>query len=128
MDLLFVFNYKFFVVQVLFPSLIGNLVEIEDGPAAVIGDENRKVPLSRRKRDGKARHIGWSESQKTCLNRVETSAERGNPMDLVDKKGISQIERTGLGFLFWGAMRNLFRYILNGYSFSFLILGYDLNI
>jgi hypothetical protein len=27
-------------------------------------------------------------------------------MDLVDKKGISQIERTGLGFLFWGAMRN----------------------
>ena len=43
-------------------------------------------------------------------------------MDLVDKKGISQIERTGLGFLFWGAMRNLFRYILNGYNFSFLIL------
>ena len=52
----------------------------------------------------------------------ETSAERGNPMDLVDKKGISQIERAGLGFLFWGAMRNLFRYILNGYNFSFLIL------
>ncbi len=58
MDLLFVFNYKFFVVQVLLPSLIGNLVEIEDGPAAVIGDENRKVPLSRCKRDGKARLIG----------------------------------------------------------------------
>jgi hypothetical protein len=52
----------------------------------------------------------------------------GYPMDLADKKGTSQIERTGLGFLFWGAMRNLFRYILNGYSFSFLILGYDLNI
>jgi hypothetical protein len=27
-------------------------------------------------------------------------------MDLVDKKGISQIERTGLGFLFWGAIRS----------------------
>jgi len=57
MDLLFNFNYKFFVVQVLLSSLIGNLVEIEDGPAAVIGDENRKVPLPRRKRDGKVRHI-----------------------------------------------------------------------
>jgi hypothetical protein len=31
----------------------------------------------------------------------KTSAERGDPMDLVDKKGISQIERTDLGFLFW---------------------------
>jgi hypothetical protein len=58
MDLLFAFNYKFFVIQVLLSSLIGNLVEIEDGPAAVIGDENRKAPLSRCKRDGKARDIG----------------------------------------------------------------------
>ncbi len=48
-------------------------------------------------------------------------------MDLVDKKGISQIERTGLGFLFWGAMGNelAILYTLNGYNFSFLILGYN---
>ena len=35
-------NYKIYVVQVLFPSLIGNLVRVGDGPAAVIGDECRR--------------------------------------------------------------------------------------
>ena len=33
--------------QVLDTSLIGNLVEIEDGPAAVVGDEGRTMPLFR---------------------------------------------------------------------------------
>lgn len=36
------FNYKAYVVQVLFPSLKGNLVRFGDGPAAVIGDERRR--------------------------------------------------------------------------------------
>jgi hypothetical protein len=42
LDFLFIFSYKFHVVQVLLSSLIGNLVRIEDGPAAVVGDERRR--------------------------------------------------------------------------------------
>ncbi len=39
-------------------SVIGNLVKIGDGPAAVIGDESCKMPLCRSKRDGKAQQVG----------------------------------------------------------------------
>ena len=47
-------------------GLIGNPVQIGSGPAAVIGDERRNA-TARQKPGGKARQVGWSESQKTCL-------------------------------------------------------------
>jgi len=50
-------------VQVLVLSLIGNPVRIGDGPAAVVGDERRKRPLSGLVNSslligGKARQVG----------------------------------------------------------------------
>jgi len=42
-------------IQVLDKSLKGNPVKIGDGPASVIGDKSRKMPLCRWKRHGKAR-------------------------------------------------------------------------
>jgi len=43
-------------------------VRIGDGPTAVIGDESRMKSLSDES-DGKTRPVGWSVSQKTCLDR-----------------------------------------------------------
>jgi hypothetical protein len=58
---------------------IGKPVKFRYGPAAVIGDQRRNMPLSdllseacekcsilHKPRDGKARQVERSESQKTC--------------------------------------------------------------
>ena len=50
----------------LLGSLIGNLVGIEGGPAAVIGDELRNKTTGHVKA-GKVRSVVGSENQKTCL-------------------------------------------------------------
>jgi len=55
LTLIYVFITQIESVQVLDKSLKGNPVKIGDGPASVIGDKSRKMPLCRWKRDGKAR-------------------------------------------------------------------------
>jgi hypothetical protein len=55
-------------------------VKIGDRPAAVIGDEIRTRPLFRL-RNGKARKLGGSESQKTCLiEKVLASRRQAGPL------------------------------------------------
>ena len=44
---------------------------IGDGPAAVIGDEGREMPLAGKA--GKARSVGRSGSQKTCLDKLRNN-------------------------------------------------------
>ena len=41
-------------------------MKVGSGPAAVIGDESRKFATVTFERDGKARQVERSESQKTC--------------------------------------------------------------
>ena len=64
-DKKFFLTYNLFIikrviksVQALNMSLIGNPVKIGDGPAAVVGDERCKMPLSSLKEDGKAQLVG----------------------------------------------------------------------
>ena len=62
----------------------GKTVQVRRGPAAVTGDESRLMPLSAIK-DGKARRVGRSGSQKTCpqiVLLVMTPVERGSGSEL----------------------------------------------
>jgi len=54
-------------VQVLVLSLIGNPVKIGGGPAAVIGDEHRKKPLSR--------SPGWEGAVSRMIRKSENLPE-----------------------------------------------------
>lgn len=53
-------------------GLIGNPVQIGNGPATVIGDEIRNCHYSAAKRNGKVRRVERSESQETCLTHTAT--------------------------------------------------------
>ena len=64
------------VFQVLARSVIGNPVKFGDGPAAVTGNESRRMSLAQRV--GKARRVGRSGSQKTCLKNEPASRGRGS--------------------------------------------------
>jgi len=55
------------VTQVLLRSLIENLVKVEDGPAAVIGDERREKPL--------AMCEGWEGAASRVIRKSENLPE-----------------------------------------------------
>ena len=53
-----------FVLVLIVKSIIGNLVKIENGPAAVTGDEDRRKPLLESFWFRMGRH-GWRMSRKS---------------------------------------------------------------